>query len=140
MKRHRIRALVLAVVAVVAVGSSIYAWAQQQAQPAQPNPPRGRLPAYYGQVVNQQQREQIYAIQAKYNARIAELQKQLADLRAQRDAEIEKVLTPEQLKRIQQLRAQAAEGSGSPPSSGTAPPAGTAPPTGNPPSSGAAPK
>lgn len=159
MRSHRFRAVTLTAVVAVAVGGSIYAWAQQpaaqsaqqEAQPAQPTPPRGRLPAYYGQVVNQQQREQIYAIQAKYSARIAELQKQLEELRAQRDAEIEKVLTPEQLKRIAELRARAAGGSGSapagggaapasgnPPAGGSAPPAGGAPRTSNPPSGSAA--
>ena len=39
--------------------------------------PRGRLPAYYGKVVTDKQREQIYEIQAKFNEQIAKLQQQL---------------------------------------------------------------
>ncbi len=39
-----------------------------------------RLPPYYGKVVSDQQREAIYAIQAKFKDDIARLQAQLASL------------------------------------------------------------
>lgn len=69
---------------------------------------KGRLPPYYAQVVNDQQRQAIYAIQDKYAARIAALQEQLAALARQRDAEIEGVLTAEQRARLRELQEAAA--------------------------------
>jgi hypothetical protein len=66
-------------------------------------PPRGRLPNYYGQVVDDVQRGKIYDIQAKYEARLAALRKQIADLDKQRNADVEAVLTAEQLAKVKQL-------------------------------------
>jgi len=92
----------------------------QAGQPAATQPPsaaaekesvppfRPRLPAYYGRVVDEKQRQKIYDIQRKYHAQIAELQRQLEKLIAQRDAEIEAVLTPEQKAEIQKMREGAA--------------------------------
>jgi len=68
---------------------------------------RGRLPAYYGRVVDQKQREQIYAIQREYAPKIKALEAQLAALRAERDTKVEAVLTPEQLKTVEKLKAEA---------------------------------
>lgn len=71
-------------------------------------PFRPRLPAYYGRVVDEKQRQKIYDIQRKYHPQIAELQRQLEKLIAQRDAEIEAVLTPQQKAEIQKMREEAA--------------------------------
>lgn len=68
---------------------------------------RGRLPAYYGQVVDEKQREAIYAIQAEYAERIAELQVRLEALMAERNAKIEAVLTPAQRQKLDELKAAA---------------------------------
>ncbi len=69
---------------------------------------RGRLPAYYGQIgLSKEQREKIYQIQANYRAKIEELEKQLAELRAKQQAEIDAVLTPDQKKRLEELRSRA---------------------------------
>jgi hypothetical protein len=68
---------------------------------------RGRLPNYYGQVVNEKQRQAIYKIQAESAPKIAELRAQLQALIKQRDEKIAAVLTPEQLKKIEDLRAAA---------------------------------
>ncbi len=68
--------------------------------------PRGRLPAYFSKVVSATQREQIYSIQAKYTEQIERLQEQLNKLVAQRDGDVEKVLTPEQRAEVAQMRSQ----------------------------------
>ena len=76
------------------------AGATQDGQPAPRKPEkkiRGRLPAYYSRVVSQEQRTEIYSIQARFKEQMAELHKQLAALAAQRDKEVRGVLTPEQL-------------------------------------------
>jgi hypothetical protein len=69
--------------------------------------PRGRLPAYYAQLVNQEQRENIYKIQADYAGKIAELQKQLDALIKERDEKIAAVLSPEQRAKLAELQAAA---------------------------------
>lgn len=78
------------------------------AQEAPSKKAKGRLPPYYAGVVNDQQRQTIYAIQEKYGAKIAALQEQIAALTRQRDAEVEGVLTAEQLAKVRQLQEAAA--------------------------------
>ena len=68
--------------------------------------PKGRLPAYYGKVVTDKQREQIYEIQAKFTEQIVKLQEQLAALSTKRDAEIAQVLTEEQRAEIARLKSE----------------------------------
>ena len=69
--------------------------------------PGGRLPAYYNEVVDQQQREKIYAIQQECKPQIDALKAQLAALMKERDEKIAAVLTPEQKKKVEQLRQEA---------------------------------
>ncbi|GAB4142550.1 MAG: hypothetical protein Kow0040_31600 [Thermogutta sp.] len=69
---------------------------------------RPRLPMYYAKVVDDKQRQSIYDIQRKYHPQIADLQRQLEKLIAQRDAEIEAVLTPQQKAEVEKLRKEAA--------------------------------
>ncbi len=70
---------------------------------------RPRLPNFYAQVVTEEQRQKIYDIQRKYFPKIETLRKQLEALVAQRDAEIEAVLTEEQKAKVEQLRKAASE-------------------------------
>ncbi|MGH7134753.1 MAG: hypothetical protein ACREHD_03375 [Pirellulales bacterium] len=65
--------------------------------------PRGRLPAYYNQVIDGQQREKIYAIQQQHEPKINELKAELQALQDKLDAEVEGVLTPEQLAKVKEL-------------------------------------
>ena len=68
---------------------------------------KGRLPAYYGKVVSEEQRERIYAIQLKYDSQIETLTEQLETLRKQRDSEVEAVLTAEQKTQVAEARSAA---------------------------------
>lgn len=70
---------------------------------------RPRLPNYYAQVVTEEQRQKIYDIQRKYFSKIEALRRQLEALIAERDKEIEAVLTSEQKAKIEQLRKEGAE-------------------------------
>lgn len=65
------------------------------------------MPAYFGDVVNQKQRDEIYKIQAAYEEQLASLRMQLKAVVAKRDAEIHGVLTPEQHTQIQRMAAEA---------------------------------
>jgi len=66
--------------------------------------PKGRLPTYFGEVVDAQQRERIYEIQARYNAEIKKMQEQLHELEATREKEVQAVLTAEQQAKVAQLQ------------------------------------
>ena len=99
--------------------ATVLAWtalpAPGQEAAAEPKPPagqkakkfRGRLPSYYPQVVDEKQRETIYKIQEEYASKIADLKAQLAAITKQRDEKVIAVLTPEQLNKIEQLKAEA---------------------------------
>jgi len=65
---------------------------------------RGRLPAYFGRVVDPSQRQEIYQIQADYKDRIAKLQAALNELVQQRDREILMVLSADQLVELKALQ------------------------------------
>lgn len=69
--------------------------------------PRGRLPAYFGEVVSNDQRDKIYEIQAKYLAQIAKLQDEIALLETTREKDVLAVLSPEQLGKVKQLQEDA---------------------------------
>jgi hypothetical protein len=69
---------------------------------------KGRLPAYYKDVVTEKQKTDIYALQLKYNGQIEALEQQLNTLQEQRDTEIEGLLSTEQKEKVEALRAAAA--------------------------------
>ncbi len=69
---------------------------------------KGTLPAYYGDVVSEEQREKIYSIQAKYADQIKDLNDQLEALRGKQTKEIEAVLSAEQKAKIDAAREAAA--------------------------------
>jgi hypothetical protein len=61
-----------------------------------------RLPAYYGSVVTEKQREVIYKIQDEYQPKIAALTEQLKALKNEQEAKIAAVLTEQQKKRVEE--------------------------------------
>ena len=78
-----------------------------QAKKVVRKPPRGRLPAYYGEVVDQKQRQQIYDIQKKYRDDINQLKADLQALLDKQRAEIAAVLSSEQAAKVATLREEA---------------------------------
>jgi hypothetical protein len=70
--------------------------------------PKGRLPAYYKDIVDDKQRVAIYAIQADYKGKIDALQEQIDKLTADRDAAIEGVLTAAQKEKLKKAKEVAA--------------------------------
>lgn len=69
--------------------------------------PRGRLPAYFSAVVTAELREKIYAVQAEYEPKISKLRQELDALTKDRDEKINALLSPEQKKKIEDLKAAA---------------------------------
>ncbi|NQT11123.1 MAG: hypothetical protein HQ582_00140 [Planctomycetes bacterium] len=68
---------------------------------------RGRLPVYYGRVVDEAQRQRIYAIQREFAPKIDALKAQLAALTEERNGRVEAVLSPQQLEAVGQFKAEA---------------------------------
>jgi len=69
---------------------------------------KGRLPAYYADIVTESQKTQIYGIQERYAKQLAEIQAQLDAVTKQRDAEIEGLLNAEQRDKLKRARDEAA--------------------------------
>jgi len=108
----RLVAATLASLAIVLMGTADLAMSQEKDAPAKATAKKdaktkGRLPAYYSQVVSDEQRGKIYEIQAQYRERIDALKAQLAALVKEQDEKINAVLTAEQLKKIEDLKAAA---------------------------------
>jgi hypothetical protein len=87
------------------------------------NKPKGRLPAYFKDIVDEKQRDKIYAVQADYNAKIDALEEQIKTLTDQRDAAIENVLSPEQKEKLKKAKEEAASKKKKPKAEDTAKPA-----------------
>ena len=68
-----------------------------------------RLPDHYAAVIDDAQRDEIYAIQARYAPEIEKLQAQLSAVMGRRNAEIRAVLTPEQQIKVDALTDEAAK-------------------------------
>lgn len=64
---------------------------------------KGYLPPYYRDVIDGVQKEAIYKIQSEYDVKIDALAAQIKQLRDERDAAINALLTPEQKKRLGEL-------------------------------------
>lgn len=72
--------------------------------------PTRRVPMYFGQLgLTDEQRESIYAIQAKQIPKIEALEKQIEDLRAEMLKDCEAILTPAQKQLLDQRRYGVAE-------------------------------
>lgn len=69
---------------------------------------KGRLPAYYGEIVTESQRQEIYGLQEKYEKQISALEDQLEALKKKRDAEIEKVLSADQKSKLKKAKEEGA--------------------------------
>ncbi|MGY8768149.1 MAG: hypothetical protein ACKVH8_06940 [Pirellulales bacterium] len=69
---------------------------------------RGRLPNFYSKIVTEEQRTKIYGIQKEYAKQLADLQSQLAKLKAERDGEVKAVLSADHLIKVKKLADEAA--------------------------------
>jgi hypothetical protein len=95
---------------VVLIGSVLAIGSYGLAQNAAPAKPRGRLPAYYKDIIDAKQRDRIYEIQAEYAAKITPLQEEIKKLSEEREAAIEGVLTAEQKGKLKKVREEATAG------------------------------
>jgi Spy/CpxP family protein refolding chaperone len=86
--------------------------AQAGAAPTESAAPKktiNRLPNNYGKLdLTSSQKQKIYDAQNKYREQIEALEKQIADLTAKKNAEVEAVLTPEQKAKLADLSGKSA--------------------------------
>jgi Spy/CpxP family protein refolding chaperone len=92
-------------VIVLALALMGVAYAQEKSDDKAPVKVRGQLPAFFKKLgLRDDQIQKIYKIRAEYKGKVEELKRKLDQLKAAEKAELEKVLTPEQLKRLKELR------------------------------------
>jgi Spy/CpxP family protein refolding chaperone len=66
--------------------------------------PRGQLPPNWRQLgMTEEQKNKVYAVQGKFRARMADLEKQLKEIKAEERKELEKLLSPEQRRKLKEL-------------------------------------
>src|SRR3954467_14060449 len=95
----------LAAVLLIAAASLHAQEPKAKSKPAAKGDPSRRVPDYFGQIgLTEEQRESIYKIQGKHQARIDELEKEIDDLRAKSLGECEAVLTDMQKQMLEQRR------------------------------------
>src|SRR6476619_2156686 len=99
-------ALVVAAVSLNSIGQDAKK-ADSKAKAGAKEKPKGRLPAYYKDVVTDEQRDQIYAIQAKYETQLTDLQGKIDAVKAKQSAEIEGLLSAEQKEKLAKVVAEA---------------------------------
>jgi len=93
---------------VLAVNGPLSIGQEKKAAEKKTEKAKGRLPAYYADVVTEDQKTKIYAVQEKYAKQLKDLNDQLAALTKKQNDEIEAVLTAEQKSKIETARADAA--------------------------------
>lgn len=98
--------LVVAAVSLNSIGQDAKK-ADSKAKAGAKEKPKGRLPAYYKDVVTDEQKDQIYAIQAKYEKQLDDLQSQLDAVKAKQNGEIEALLSAEQKEKLAKVKAEA---------------------------------
>lgn len=95
--------LVVAVVSLDSIGQDAKK-ADSKAKAGAKAKSKGRLPAYYKDVVTEEQREKIYAIHTKYVKQLEDLRSQLDAVRAKQNDEIEGLLSAEQKEKLAKVK------------------------------------
>lgn len=62
---------------------------------------KGQLPTYWKDIVSEDQKPKIYAVQTKYREKIDKLETEIKSLKEKRDKELLDILSPEQKKRLE---------------------------------------
>jgi hypothetical protein len=83
--------------------------AKSEGETAKKSESGGRLPRFFASLVDDEQRESIYAVQEKYRSKIDSLREQLREIESEQLKEIESVLTAAQRKELETLRGGSTE-------------------------------
>jgi septal ring factor EnvC (AmiA/AmiB activator) len=92
-------------VIVLALALLGFTYAQEKSDDRTLAEVRGQLPAFYKKLgLSKDQVHKILKIRADSKKKVADLQRQIDQVKAAERTELEKVLTPQQLKRLKELR------------------------------------
>ena len=108
MRETMLRKVFLAVVIIFAAGFLVGTSPLLVGQEAKEKKAKGKLPAYYADIITESQRQKIYSLQDKYSKQIADLNSQLESVTKQRDSEIEDLLSAEQKEKLKKARDEGA--------------------------------
>jgi len=76
----------------------------QEKKDAPPSKAKGFLPSSYGKIgLTDDQKQEIYKVQAKYKEEVKKLEDKIAEVRIEERKEINKVLTPDQRKKLAEV-------------------------------------
>ncbi len=106
-KKVLLLSVVAAALGMLVAGSPPSIGQENKASVKKSQKAKGRLPAYYSDVVSEEQKATIYGIQEKYAKELKPLNDQLLALTKKHNDEIEAVLTSEQKVKIDAARADA---------------------------------
>jgi hypothetical protein len=106
LRKVLLLSVVIPVLGLLVVNSPLSV-GQEKAAEKKKEKAKGRLPAYYADVVSDEQKEKIYTIQEKYAKQLKDLNEQLLAVTKKQNDEIEAVLTAEQKEQIDKARAEA---------------------------------
>jgi hypothetical protein len=106
-KKVLLLAVVLPALGLVVAGTPLSVGQDEKAAEKKVQKGTRRLPSYYADVVSEEQRKQIYDIQAKYAKQLQDLNEQLLALVKKQNDEIEAVLTAEQREKVAAAQAAA---------------------------------
>lgn len=95
-------------VTVLALALLVPGSAQEKKDDRKPDGPpvklKGQLPPNFGKLgLSTEQKQKIYKAQAEFRAKRAELEKKLKQLKVEERAAYEKVLTPDQKKKLREI-------------------------------------
>ncbi|MFA8017490.1 hypothetical protein [Bremerella cremea] len=97
----------LAIASLMLLGMVAYSsLSAQEAEPTTKSDFKGRLPAYWGDIVTNDQRAKIYEIQKEYDSQIDKLKAEIEKLEDAMKKEFASVLTKPQLDRIKEMAAE----------------------------------
>jgi Spy/CpxP family protein refolding chaperone len=103
----RLLALALVTAVLTHAGGSVAQDKKDAKQEAKTDPApkvKGVLPQNWGKIgLTDEQRQEVYNIQAKHNAEIEKLEVRIKEIKAARDKEMKAVLTAEQKKRLEEI-------------------------------------
>jgi Spy/CpxP family protein refolding chaperone len=105
MRKVRVGAAAVALLLVLGVAFSQDAKDDKKAGKEPPVKLRGFLPMHFGKLgLRDDQKQAIYRIQGEYKGKIEELNRKIAQLKAEQKDAMDKVLTAEQRTRLKELR------------------------------------
>jgi hypothetical protein len=101
----RVRAVISMCAVALLFGGMLHGQDKKDTKDTKDTPKlKGQLPPNWGKLgLSDKQKQDVYKVQADYKDKMADLEKQLKDLKAKQKTDMEKVLTKEQKDRLREI-------------------------------------